>query len=808
MANTLIHDDNSCAVDESLSRGRAILEDAEKYLSFFEDCFSVTSPFDDESKKNDASPNCRNSSNLEYPMESSGVNAQELACTNKDLIRNKNCITSTLEADEDISNTIDTSMGTGTCVKKSLKLSPEKNDEWKLCQESDEEVRNAIAYLRDIRVGACKSFFNNENTKEKMFDLVREGELLKNTAQNNKGFSRHRKFCYYEEESNGVNNMETRRKVVKTFDPNTELEVLKRASKRAAKRAEVEAACKAEAREKSKFKALPLPSGVPVANNPYALTKSALNRQQKIGDKAVDEKDLKLRECPNPNIRKMSKRSHDVMKEIFFKCSFEEPYLELSRPVKLYLNNEFMAETINVIEYLKSMGKFNSCSLADLHQKNGKLHAILTEKRRQCKDLQHLIRHEVSLIKILKSYSLFDHDKISVFQETGIDMEEIDVDMTPDEYVEEKSDGKKIEDIHRRHEKWRLDKQAKIDHARQQQIRDSMVHVTGRPQITHSKKSWEVAKFKHDHVLSSENNFDSTVVNQIVDETEEEKQRFLLMKKKENEERKRNCSVKRTIKKQKGALDKLAQPRMNCSVEKLKSTAKNSSKPQREDGIQNKQKERQQVAYAEVEKTSKKDVPKFDFDDMDDKQFSNILKSMGLGATSIKRKSKSNNNNCKNPLSIETNHDNTVISSENHETKMNISKSEKKTTVKGAKRSKAKSSNKKIKEEKRSLSAKSAEADDKTTRMKKNSSCEAKKLEEVIDIYNIDNRPNGLTAKARKSNDGNEIKEPKKLPENDFSCATGNETNNNTSVSSSSVTSVMRDTIQRYNNSMKKIRTI
>ena len=79
----------------------------------------------------------------------------------------------------------------------------------------------------------------------------------------------------------------------------------------------------------------------------------------------------------------------------------------------------------------------------------------------------------------------------------------------------------------------------------------------------------------------------------------------------------------------------------------------------------------------------------------------------------------------------------------------------------------------------------------------KKTACETKKLE-AISMYRTENCPNDSSSKPKKSNKNE--KEGNILVENEISL---NETNE--SSASTSLHSVMRDTIQRYNNSMKKL---
>lgn len=421
------------------------------------------------------------------------------------------------------------------------------------------------------------------------------------------------------------------------FDPK-DLSVAKRAVVKASIIAENHAQTEAELKKQSEFKARPLPNGSHVNNDPYALTKAA---KGKLSQTIPSEKHDKKNRLDASSILK---------NHIFNDSVIGSPKKGSDMTRRKNLSNDAVYDEItNIIEEKQEtergsledsddsdLSEQDEKDLACLHQQISKLQAELNLKRMQCIQAieeietqgpykEDSINHPITIDLIPRKMVAVEHNKASSFKSKKTK-----------KITSEIKHVKNNTSLYDRHYKWLKLKEERRKNAKEREDLELVKDVTGKPNLHGAQESWIKAKQQHDGLMKSLQQHEEELKAD-----KQEKDRMLRAKQQEEIEKlkaltsQKNKTAKCGIdgKKQLEYVDKLSRPMSSRKKKKSTTTAP-------PDVIEIEKEERIGSGDGEDAKQFPKDGEKkleVSFADMDDKEFSKMIKKLKAKASKGKR---------------------------------------------------------------------------------------------------------------------------------------------------------------------------
>ena len=394
--------------------------------------------------------------------------------------------------------------------------------------------------------------------------------------------------------------------------------------------------------ELKQFKARPLPGGVFVRNDLYALTKAA---EGKMSNKKIDSSrdDVSIKSCQNRlDASVLLNNSNMNMVDIRIDDSNDH----VQNGVKRYkLSKEIYEATTKVIEQDFEDDSSSFCTIqedndvSDLHKQISKLHAELQLKKKQCIRTIHAIEDETKCRTISET-------KIDKFQQG----ENASVETTMDDATSVYSlncssiGSASRKSLYKRQKEWLENLERKKIEQRTSNQSQELIQVTGRPDLRLAKRSWSKAKMEHDGILEISKKKDE----QIQREKNEKERQNRLKQVKEAEEIKRVATeqvkvAKKSIDRrvQSEYVDKLSRP--NKRVEsKHVPTEQDSELTQK--NSQTKVKGHEKNNFSTIlderrEETRPTTPAQPSFADMDDDEFAKMIKKVQARAKKELRRS-------------------------------------------------------------------------------------------------------------------------------------------------------------------------
>lgn len=430
-----------------------------------------------------------------------------------------------------------------------------------------------------------------------------------------------------------------KRKAIREFDP-SRLSVNKRAMRKDMLK---KPTCDVS-EELKQFKARPLPGGVIVRNDLYALTKAA---EGKMSNKRIDSSrdDVSIKSCQNrldASVLLNNSNMHMPMVDIRIDDSNDH----VQNGVKRYkLSKEIYEATTKVIEQDFEDDSSSFCTIqedndvSDLHKQISKLHAELQLKKKQCIRTIHAIEDETKCRTISET-------KIDKFQQE----ENASVKTTMDDATSVYSlncssiGSASRKSLYKRQKEWLENLERKKIEQRTSNQSQELIQVTGRPDLRLAKRSWSKAKMEHDGILEISKKKD----DQIQREKNEKERQNRLKQVKEAEEIKRVAAEQAKVAKksidrrvQSEYVDKLSRP--NKRVEsKHVPTEQHSELTQK--NSQTKVKGHEKNNFSTIlderrEETRPTTPAQPSFADMDDDEFAKMIKKVQARAKKELRRS-------------------------------------------------------------------------------------------------------------------------------------------------------------------------
>lgn len=430
-----------------------------------------------------------------------------------------------------------------------------------------------------------------------------------------------------------------KRKAIREFDP-SRLSVNKRAMRKDMLK---KPTCDVS-EELKQFKARPLPGGVIVRNDLYALTKAA---EGKMSNKRIDSSrdDVSIKSCQNrldASVLLNNSNMHMPMVDIRIDDSNDH----VQNGVKRYkLSKEIYEATTKVIEQDFEDDSSSFCTIqedndvSDLHKQISKLHAELQLKKKQCIRTIHAIEDETKCRTISET-------KIDKFQQE----ENASVETTMDDATSVYSlncssiGSASRKSLYKRQKEWLENLERKKIEQRTSNQSQELIQVTGRPDLRLAKRSWSKAKMEHDGILEISKKKD----DQIQREKNEKERQNRLKQVKEAEEIKRVAAEQAKVAKksidrrvQSEYVDKLSRP--NKRVEsKHVPTEQHSELTQK--NSQTKVKGHEKNNFSTIlderrEETRPTTPVQPSFADMDDDEFAKMIKKVQARAKKELRRS-------------------------------------------------------------------------------------------------------------------------------------------------------------------------
>ncbi len=448
----------------------------------------------------------------------------------------------------------------------------------------------------------------------------------------------------------------------RNFDPRN-LSVAKRAIVKTAITAQEIAHNEAEMKKKSQFKARPLPGGNFVKNDPYALTKAALGKVSRghISDSSM---------LPSQNTRLDASlllnrsQSHSCPRI----CS-EHSRIDIAKPQHRMRKHETMKKAVydQISETIETMynedlnqsdeevSSEDEQHLATLHQQISKLQAELNIKRIQCiktieeidkyspesypelfdreNDLSNAITDNIGE-KVSNSEWCEDNgEKSLIYEENELQANALNS-KKPDhvkiQYRKNNKKGKRSSSLYDRHCLWLKMREEKRMEAKSREEKELVKDVTGKPNLHGAKKSWIKAKQQHDGLMKS---IEMKDVLRKAEKDEKERQlrqkhvteieRLQILAKEKNREGK--CGIDK--RKQSEYIDKLARPNSRLKVESKVKVQEISKEKLNEPTTEKETKESTNSVKEENTGVN------LSFADMDDKEFSKMIRKLKAKAS-------------------------------------------------------------------------------------------------------------------------------------------------------------------------------
>lgn len=543
-------------------------------------------------------------------------------------------------------------------------------DEMYSSSPSDQEAYDMVPNnktLNDIDYGLSTRLIN---------EMIKEGER-RQQRDNRITVARYEGNIFPRNKQNGKEKIKPTKK--KNFDPKN-LAVAKRAIVKTAITAQEIAHYEIAMKKKSQFKARPLPGGNYVKNDPYALTRAAIGKVSKAAGNRSDtstfssqntriDASLLLNRPQSSSCQRICsehspipKPQYNIRKQETMKKAV---YDQISETIATSYNDDGLNQSE---EELSSQDEQD---LANLHQQISKLQAELNMKRIQCiKTIEEIDKYSpesyVGFLdgekyiskdvtssdgeKLSNSHQHSDHEKEEclIHEENECIESQINVQVChKSDHIKFKhknidEEPKKSSSLYHRHCLWLQMREEKRMHAKAREEKELVKGVTGKPNLHGAKESWIKAKQQHDGLVKSSETKDKLrkaekdeKERQIREKHMSEIERLQTLAKEKNREGK--CGIDK--RKQSEYLDKLARPNSRLKVEsKVKS--EELSKEGSNESTQ--EKEAKTLMTAEKERSTGIDLS---FADMDDKQFSKMIKNLKAKASKGKHTTFGNQDN-------------------------------------------------------------------------------------------------------------------------------------------------------------------
>lgn len=392
------------------------------------------------------------------------------------------------------------------------------------------------------------------------------------------------------------------------------------------------------------FKARPLPGGVFVRNDLYALTKAA---EGKMSNKKIDSSrdDVSIKSCQNrldASVLLNNSSMNMPMKDV----KMDDSNDHVQNGVKRYkLSKEIYDATTTVIEQDFEDDSSSFCTIqedndvSDLHKQISKLHAELQLKKKQCIRTIHAIEDETKCRTISET-------KIDKFQQG----ENASVDTTMDDATSVYSlncssiGSASRKSLYKRQKEWLENLERKKIEQRASNQSQVLIEVTGRPDLRLAKRSWSNAKMEHDGILEISKKKDE----QIQREKNEKERQNRLKQVKEAEEIKRVATEQAKVAKksidrrvQSEYVDKLSRPNKRVESKHVPTEQDNNFTQK---NSQTKEKSHEKNNFSTIsderrEETRPTTPAQPSFADMDDDEFARMIKKVQARAKKELRRS-------------------------------------------------------------------------------------------------------------------------------------------------------------------------
>ena len=429
------------------------------------------------------------------------------------------------------------------------------------------------------------------------------------------------------------------------FDPNN-LSAARRAAIKEAKMADQTLVTELERHESMQFKALPLPGGGEVKNDPYALTKAARGKMNRSRESYIDDGTVNS--------------VHDTTR---LDASFllgdeasvaisprEESGNEINKRKRCKIRNEIYnaATSLVVLDFNDEIAANGSSSdeqdLIGLHQQIARLQAELKIKRLQCIDTIYALEDEtqcetiedVGITGLERDFDNMGEDSLSLVDTSTLLATPANEATNTSVLITNDTDGKMS--MYTRHKMWLENLERKRKEAKERDDKDTVKKVTGKPDLELAKVSWSKAKEEHDGLMKSAKERQQMIQSE---KEERDRQRQLIqMEESENIRtlaKEKSKSAKRGIDRNLQAeyADKLSRP-TNGILIKVERAVNEGLPDERED------REGAKITTTEVVDDKEK-TNTASFANMDDKEFAKMIKNMQARATKGgKKKSGSN----------------------------------------------------------------------------------------------------------------------------------------------------------------------
>ncbi len=448
--------------------------------------------------------------------------------------------------------------------------------------------------------------------------------------------------------------VKTKRRIA--FDPE-KLSVTRRAMIKEAKSAADKQMDHAAETECTNFKARPLPGGVQVKNNPYALTKAAIGKMNCAKPASIDvdlQQDVsrldasillggdELSICSMSTTRTSRQQSSSKKRK------------------KLRVRNDIYTAATNHIaqEFCTDQEKGEGQMLSNedqdiigLHQQISKLKAELEIKRKRCFDTIQALEDEVQC-ETIDEVGIPELEKS--FYESGKSSNCTNLPVSSSESSHSASmtdcvcgDDPRSKSTYTRQKLWLEKLQRRKEKIKEREQTKEVKNVTGKPDLQLAKESWSKAKEEHDGVFKCNQEIEK--VKQM-EKLEKEKQKHLARVKEteqmQNLAKEKIKAVKVGIdrRSQNEYLDKLSRPSNRMRVERVVKESKVLPDELKSKDVEANKETKVVKKEHPVEKNSEvNDVMNscVSFADMDDKEFAKMIKKIEvLAKKEIKKKTK------------------------------------------------------------------------------------------------------------------------------------------------------------------------
>lgn len=492
------------------------------------------------------------------------------------------------------------------------------------------------------------------------------------------------------------------------FDPN-QLKGAKRSALKAAARAEEEAAAEADAREKTLFKARPLPQGGCVHNDPYALTKAAMGKR--VSQIFEDDRELSLARQGSKGAIRMDASVLLESRRIASLQKVNTPVIEKSRcgrsdasptrkrrqvssrnPVQAekVLNAQkildsvdesiFLQEDTNEEEEMDWDSDDDVLAISELQHRIARMEAELRHK-------QELSKERAARIEDLSEPLVAGNDALDFkerkksqmdFDGFGCDAqatcENLSVDSVEEFAEVASSESLQAEDVSlfKRHEKWVERRRRKLEEVRLQKADEAMRDVTGRPQLDGTKESWLKAKAAHNEAArrareeqerrrkereEREARFHDQKLKEMADIQEQARKKKKLLKSKVNKNKQIEAVEKLSRPKKSegskiddpGTKEPLHDGSNNKTINHLQDAGDSMGEEQK--GHKGNESQVNDIRSSSPEKIhaetqGKQNGVDVSFAEMNDKEFAKMLKTLGINAKKEGKKKKSDFMSC------------------------------------------------------------------------------------------------------------------------------------------------------------------